>query len=627
MDNFKTFLEDLASGRPAKKPVSSNLLKQRAKANKKAMDTGFMKMPDYARKKFDEENINELDKMTMANYKIKAEKDIKKQRDLYFKPGTDPSRKDARRKSENRIKGIRLANKKIVREEKNCGCGQDPCITYGKGKKTMKEEEIKPHWMYKGDKKVWAKNKKDHDRLNKQGYDHDDPKTKKVEESTRDKYNPVISDKRNKEKMAKVGLPAGKGPLVGEATYHYDEENIFEISDALKKRYMAKAGKQVTDTEKFRDYQNRSMDKMGMSKDDKNFVNKKMDKDTLKRRQGMRMARSKMAGGTGGRPRPNLVNSVEFLDLDTVLVEKSTPTNPGLWSKAKAAARSKFDVYPSAYANGWAVQWYKKRGGGWKKGVKEEINLAELSPATIKSYQKKAGQQYRDLKKTTPSRSYASGGYHKGYISGKQYDDIESDREKMQKRGKGLAMSKGKGVKENYEKGRGPTGIAFAIQKGHPDAENPKTRKKYPERQTPEYKANWNKKNKSSMTNPPVRSEGAMKRLATDEAERKRLSAKKSMEKRVPRRMYDKPAYERNPNHYREHQDQLVTNLNLDEAVAAMVGRGLKRVKDTLQQAGQQYKDHQAKQMKAGKGIYQNPVSGENIARRRAQMQKKRLMK
>ena len=41
---------------------------------------------------------------------------------------------------------------------------------------------------------------------------------------------------------------------------------------------------------------------------------------------------------------------------------------------------------------------------------------------------------------------------------------------------------------EDYEKGRGPTGIAYAIKKGHPDAEDPKTGKKYPERQTPEYK-------------------------------------------------------------------------------------------------------------------------------------------
>ena len=48
------------------------------------------------------------------------------------------------------------------------------------------------------------------------------------------------------------------------------------------------------------------------------------------------------------------------------LDEKNEPTNPGLWSRAIAQAKSKFDVYPSAYANGWASKWYKQRGGGWK---------------------------------------------------------------------------------------------------------------------------------------------------------------------------------------------------------------------------------------------------------------------
>jgi hypothetical protein len=51
-----------------------------------------------------------------------------------------------------------------------------------------------------------------------------------------------------------------------------------------------------------------------------------------------------------------------------LILEKNTPTNPSLWSRAKALAKSKFKVYPSAYANGWAAKWYKKRGGGWKKG-------------------------------------------------------------------------------------------------------------------------------------------------------------------------------------------------------------------------------------------------------------------
>jgi len=46
------------------------------------------------------------------------------------------------------------------------------------------------------------------------------------------------------------------------------------------------------------------------------------------------------------------------------------PNNPSLWSKAKSLARQKFDVYPSAYANGWASKYYKSKGGTWRKGEK-----------------------------------------------------------------------------------------------------------------------------------------------------------------------------------------------------------------------------------------------------------------
>ena len=68
--------------------------------------------------------------------------------------------------------------------------------------------------------------------------------------------------------------------------------------------------------------------------------------------------------GKGGKP----IN----VQTEQVLLEKNKPTNPALWSKAKALARQKFDVYPSAYANGWASKWYKSKGGGWKS-VNEEI--------------------------------------------------------------------------------------------------------------------------------------------------------------------------------------------------------------------------------------------------------------
>ena len=47
--------------------------------------------------------------------------------------------------------------------------------------------------------------------------------------------------------------------------------------------------------------------------------------------------------------------------------KKNKPNDPALWSRAIAAAKKKFDVYPSAYANAWAVQWYKKKGGTWRK--------------------------------------------------------------------------------------------------------------------------------------------------------------------------------------------------------------------------------------------------------------------
>ena len=56
---------------------------------------------------------------------------------------------------------------------------------------------------------------------------------------------------------------------------------------------------------------------------------------------------------------------------ETNIEEENKPTNPALWSRAKALAKKKFDVYPSAYANGWASKWYKSKGGGWKS-VKEE---------------------------------------------------------------------------------------------------------------------------------------------------------------------------------------------------------------------------------------------------------------
>ena len=52
--------------------------------------------------------------------------------------------------------------------------------------------------------------------------------------------------------------------------------------------------------------------------------------------------------------------------VSTIKKSKNIPSNPKLYASVKAAAKKKFDVYPSAYANGWLVQEYKRRGGKYK---------------------------------------------------------------------------------------------------------------------------------------------------------------------------------------------------------------------------------------------------------------------
>ena len=63
------------------------------------------------------------------------------------------------------------------------------------------------------------------------------------------------------------------------------------------------------------------------------------------------------------------------------LEEKNVPTSPEKWAQAKAQAKAKFDVYPSAYANGWAAKKYKEMGGGWKSV--SEGNISESRKTDI----------------------------------------------------------------------------------------------------------------------------------------------------------------------------------------------------------------------------------------------------
>jgi len=64
-------------------------------------------------------------------------------------------------------------------------------------------------------------------------------------------------------------------------------------------------------------------------------------------------------------------------EQEIILEGKNKPNDPEKWSACKSAAKSKFDVYPSAYANAWAAKCYKKKGGSWRS-VKESTEMDEF---------------------------------------------------------------------------------------------------------------------------------------------------------------------------------------------------------------------------------------------------------
>jgi hypothetical protein len=74
------------------------------------------------------------------------------------------------------------------------------------------------------------------------------------------------------------------------------------------------------------------------------------------------------------------------------LDEKNVPTSPEKWSQAKAQAKAKFDVYPSAYANGWAAKKYKEMGGGWKSVSEAKEEKPPFDPDPPKKQQVVAGK-------------------------------------------------------------------------------------------------------------------------------------------------------------------------------------------------------------------------------------------
>ena len=741
MSKITQVFEDLASGRPIKKPVKSNLLKARKDANEKALKSGFMKMPDYARKKFDEEKEEEY----KPHYMYKGDKKVyakkKEDHDKLNKQGYDHDDPKTKKIEEGKKKGlwdnIHARRKKGLppkkpgqegypktlnieeKKPKNCGCGQDPCITYGKGGKMEKMNEAKKKGL--DGKECW-------DGYKLQG-------TKK------------------------------KGGKTVDNCVKIKEEMLSEISKDMKLRYISQANKSISKDEHMKDYLQRQMNRSNaktpgtFSGMNKKFVDDKYDKDINKRRRGVAKAKASLQKESSSWVQQTADTWNDHADHKHPKVQKhikaaekaynnqdmeafhhhtnraadhahslkkneawfdtnSWPTHNR--HRQRTAARVSADTLNSDSVRAKFKKMHPRQQAAYTKKVRDNNNakygyhpkvghpqnkttplpkhlhhpkvglndsiqrdvymsLLELSPKTISSYQKKAGAQYRDLKKSTMSAASREAGYHKGYISDKEYDQQAGMADKKARRGKGLAMSAGKGVKKeevqqvdelkkstlgSYIKRATGDAISrshssqFNLQRGveardkgdkkgakahfkKSEKESKKTMDRFhginraagkltPGKDKDEYLADKNPvkvggyktfKQKHSSN---VKATNEEKMIGSEYSGYMKgvKSTNRDVRSAVSHTLDQKksPLTKKHANHPEVKKAKKYMTV---ESLNKLIGQTVSKIRD----AAQEYKKKQDASMKAGKGIYQNPMSGDNIAKRLGPVKKKVAIK
>lgn len=132
---------------------------------------------------------------------------------------------------------------------------------------------------------------------------------------------------------------------------------------------------------------------------------------------------------------------------------------------------------------------------------------------------------------------------------------------------KGMNISKAKATKHHddvmksygfktEDKGRGPTGIAYSLPKGHPDAENPATRQKYPERQTDKYRTDFAK-------NSPIKLSGKFSKNEEKEKLSPKAQRAKDAQARLDKKFAPGGSYSKGADQVRK---VIAKNESVDEA-------------------------------------------------------------
>lgn len=93
-------------------------------------------------------------------------------------------------------------------------------------------------------------------------------------------------------------------------------------------------------------------------------------------------------------------------DLESKYIfEKNVAKDKSLWNSCVAWAKSKYDVWPSAYACGAAAKRYKSKGGKWKK-VNEKIDSFEDFNEGHGGLDKWFDEKWVDISKTNKDGSH-----------------------------------------------------------------------------------------------------------------------------------------------------------------------------------------------------------------------------
>lgn len=120
------------------------------------------------------------------------------------------------------------------------------------------------------------------------------------------------------------------------------------------------------------------------------------------------------------------------INVATFAKAENIPTDKELYARVKAEAKKKFDVYPSAYANAWLVQEYKRRGGKYRVGKasspawqREEGKNPKggLNAKGRASYKRETGGTLRPPVKSGDNPRRASFLARMGNAKGPEYDE------------------------------------------------------------------------------------------------------------------------------------------------------------------------------------------------------------